>query len=160
MYFSTIIWSFCLFGQTRYGTIRFCWIMLLSSNDKYNEFYLFENFKVVLQDLHVAAYGFLMKQRSTLRRGLDSGQWTWHFTMDNLKLAHFNLLPQPFSSFHRSDVTTAQIWNLYNFLPFRFYKLFIPIFMKGKQINSQHFFFFFSFFQSLFLFCILKYVAL
>ena len=50
-------------------------ILLLSSNEKYNEFYLFENFKVVSQDLHVAAYGFLMKQRSTLRKGLDSGQW-------------------------------------------------------------------------------------
>ena len=46
---------------------------------KYNEIYLFENFQVVLKDLLVAANGFfLMKQSSTLRRGLDSGQRALH----------------------------------------------------------------------------------
>ena len=46
---------------------------------KYNEIYLFENFQVVLKDLLVAANGFfLLKQSSTLGRGLDSGQRPLH----------------------------------------------------------------------------------
>ena len=55
------------------------WLMVYVIVIKYNEIYLFENFQVVLQDLFVAANGFfLMKQSSTLRRGLDSGQRALH----------------------------------------------------------------------------------
>ena len=82
------------------------WLMAYVLVIKYNEIYLFENFQVVLQDLLVTANGFfLMKQSSTLGRGLDSGQRAWHLTKDNLKLAYYNLLL--FLPSFRCDCNTA-----------------------------------------------------
>lgn len=82
------------------------WLMVCVIVIKYNEIYLFENFQVVLQDFLVVANGFfLMKQSSTLGRGLDSGQRALHLIKDNLKLAYYNLLL--FLPSFRCDCNTA-----------------------------------------------------
>ena len=143
MYFSTIIWSFCLFGQTRYGTIRFCYCHQMTNI--MNSIYL----KILRWSRKICMWQHMVFSWSrdrhwekgwTVVSGHDTSRWTI------LSLHTWIFFP------NRSLRSTIQMWPQHKF------EIYIISFLFGstnylyqfswrenKLILNTFFFFFHSF---------------